>query len=448
MITLGVEPRPDDVVLEARDSRLRVTMSEAGLDLDLVPARMSAEELAACARLVELTRDPADVANPLADTITGRAISDDATEPTVRVTERPDDADTAAGPWSILPGADVEYVTKTANIREDLARLAPIVQLADASPDGESTRGDDDEVARHDQAEMDATLDQDLADWWNQDTDRPRVEVLGTVSIWGVGDQAVSPTPAMRKANKIVTERRPTFTHLAAFLALHPQGVTLEQVELVTGGISNDARYRITSLRNYLGTRPDGTPRIPLGKAGRPKADDPPHLYRIPDALVDAHLFRRLYQRAIRRGADGLPDLVDALGLVDGRPFTLAKDDPRWLWATEGEGLADQYTALIGDVAHLVVTRAVLDGDLPLARRACETWRACDPASEALADDDRLITLAEGHPDQAQQIAAELWTRNDDETGPTGPGERTQQILDAQDHAREQAPATTRPDDG
>ena len=448
VITLGVEPRPDDVVLAMQDGRLRIELLDAGLDLDLVPARLSADELAACARLVELTRDPADVANPLADTITGRTTADDATESTVRVTERPDDPDTAAGPWSILPGTDTEYVTRTANTREDLARLAPIVQPVEASPDDENTSGDGDGAARHDQADMDATLDQDLADWWNQDTDRPRIEVLGVVSMWGAGPEITDPTPTVRKAIKAVTEREPMFTHLAAFIALHPQGVTLEQVELVTGAVSNDVRYRITSLRHYLGNRPDGTSRIPHGKAGRPKADDPPHLYRIEDALIDAHLFRRLYQRAIRHGEDGLPDLVTALELVGGRPFTLAKDDPRWLWATENEGLADQYTALIGDVAHLVVTRAILDDDLALARRACETWRACDPASEALAADDRLTTLAEGHPDQARQIAAELWTRDDDETGPTGPSERTRQILEAHDdYAAERVVAMARPDE-
>jgi nucleoid-associated protein YgaU len=448
VITLGVEPRPDDVVLAMQGERLRIELPDAELDLNLVPAQMSGDELAACARLVELTRDPADVANPLADTITGRTTAEDATAPTTQVTERPDDPDTAAGPWSILPGTDTEYITKTANTREDLARLAPIVQLADASPDGESTSGAGNEDARHDQADMDATLDPDLADWWNQDTNRPRIEVLGAVSMWGAGPEITDPTPTVRKAIKTVTERQPMFTHLAAFIALHPQGVTLEQVELVTGAVSNDVRYRITSLRHYLGTQPDGTSRIPHGKAGRPKADDPPHLYRIEDALVDAHLFRRLYQRAIRRGADGLPDLVTALELVGGRPFTLAKDDPRWLWATESEGLADQYTALIGDVAHLVVTRAILDDDLALARRACETWRACDPASEALAADDRLTTLAEGHPDQARQIAAELWTRNDDETGPTGPSKRTQQILKAHDdYAAERVEATARPDE-
>ncbi|GAA4708035.1 LysM domain-containing protein [Promicromonospora umidemergens] len=448
VITLGVEPRPDDVVLAMLDGRLRIELPDAGLDLDLVPARISGEELAACARLVEVTRDPSDVANPLADTITGRAIADDATAPTVQVTERPDDPDTAAGPWSILPGTDVEYITRTANTREDLSRLAPVVQPADARPDGEGLSRVGDEVARHDQADMDAALDQDLADWWNQDTDRPRIEVLGAVSMWGAGPAITDPTPTVRKAIKAVTERESMFTHLAAFIALHPRGVTLEQVELVTGAVSNDVRYRITSLRHYLGTRPDGTSRIPHGKAGRPKADDPPHLYRIENALVDAHLFRRLYQRAIRRGADGLPDLVTALELVGGRPFTLAKDDPRWLWAAESEGLADQYTALIGDVAHLVVTRAILDGDLALARRACETWRACDPASEALAADDRLTTLAEGHPDQARQIAAELWTRNDDETGPTGPSERTQRITEAHDgYAAERVEATARPDE-
>ncbi|MEU4360324.1 hypothetical protein [Promicromonospora sp. NPDC023987] len=433
IVTLGVAPRPDDIVLAIQDGRLRVEVPEAGLALDLVPVAMSAEELADCGRLVELTRDTADVANPLADAIAGRAPLADDLKPAIQVTHRPDDPETPGGPGSILPGADAEYLTKTANTAEDLARLAPIVQPAVAEPAAQPANGDRDEPAR-DQATTDATLDQDLADWWNQDTPRPRIEVLGPVSMWGAGPTITNPKPSVDQAVKAVAERRPMFVLLAAFIAMHPQGVTLEQIELVNGGYANDARFRITTLRAYFGDRPNGGPFIPLGKPGRPKADAPPRRHRIEGALVDAHLFRRLYQRAIQRGADGLPDLVAALELVSGRPFTLPKDDPRWLWATGDEGLADQYTALIGDVAHLVITRAILDKDLPLARRACQTWRACDPASEALAADDRLVTLAEGHPDQAQQIAAELWTRNDDETGPTGPGERTLQILDAHDH--------------
>ena len=435
VVALGGQPGPDDVVPVLYEGRLRIDAPHAGLDLNLVPARMSAAELDACARIVQITRDPADVANPLTD-----AVAD--TEPAVHVVGRPDDPDTPAGPASILPAADVDYTSQTANTREDLARLAPVVQ-----PHTSGRRGDGVDQADLDQTDPDPTLDDELAAWWNQDTDRPRVEVLGGVSMWGIGDRAPDLTPALLKAIKMVTDRRPTFTLLMAFLALHPQGVTLEQVELVTGLVGNDARSRITSLRGYLGVRTDGTARISLGKSGRPKADDPPHLYVLEDALVDADLFRRLYQRAIRRGADGLTDLVTALELVNGRPFTLPKDDPRWLWATDGEGLAAQYTALIGDAAHLVITRAVLDGDLALARRACETWRACDPSSEALAGDDRLVTLAEGHPDQAQQIAAELWTRNDDETGPTEPSERTQQILAAHHEAAPQDSARARSED-
>ncbi|MCF4121150.1 hypothetical protein L1785_09155 [Antribacter sp. KLBMP9083] len=110
-------------------------------------------------------------------------------------------------------------------------------------------------------------------------------------------------------------------------------------------------------------------------------------------------------------------------------PFTIPEEKhDQWLWAVHGERLADQYTGLVGDIAHLVITHALRGRDLPLARRACETWRAADPGCEALAKDQALLEVADDHPEKAKEIAEELWTRFDDEIAPTEPGARSAAI--------------------
>lgn len=417
VLIVGGTPAPGDVELRIEAGRLHID----ALGLDLGASQMSAAELQACASIVAFTRNPADVPNPLVERATGRLrlatrkMSGDgpdgpSPEPAavvVETGERPADVATPAGEGSLLPEADAAYLAHTANTREDLARLAPVTTRPPAGRDDVG------------QADRDPTLDQDLADWTDPACRRPRVEVLGKVTMWGPG------------TGSAVANRRPAFTMLAAFLALHPEGVTLEQVSEVLNSLDGDARSRLAILRGYLGDLPDGTPRLGKGAAGRPRKNGtrPRHLYRIEGLLLDADLLRRLYERAVRRGAQGMNDLVSALELVRGTPFTIPEDKyHQWQWALHGEHLADQYAALVGDVAHLVITHALRNHDLPLARRACETWRAADPGCEALAKDQALLEVADDHPEKAKEIADELWTRFDDELAPTEPGARTAAI--------------------
>lgn len=431
VLVVGGTPAPGDIELRIEAGHLHID----ALDIDLAASQMSAAELQACANIVAFTRNPADVPNPLVERATGRLrpspretsseTTDGASpEPSVAVetvvesVERPADVDTPAGGGSLLPEADAAYLAHTANTRADLARLAPV---ATRPPKG--SQGD---VG---QADPDPTLDQDLADWHDRTCRRPRVEVLGKVTMWGPG------------TGSAVANRRPAFTMLAAFLALHPEGVTLDHVSQVLNSLDGDARSRLALLRGYLGDLPDGTPRLGKGAAGRPRKSGtrPRHLYRIDGVLVDADLLRRLYERAIRRGAHGMSDLIAALELVRGAPFTIPEEKyHQWLWALHGEHLADQYTALVGDIAHLVITHALRNRDLPLARRACHTWHSADPGSEALAKDHALLEVADDHPDKAKEIADELWTRFDDEIAPTEPGARSA-VIDAAHTAAKKA---------
>lgn len=102
--------------------------------------------------------------------------------------------------------------------------------------------------------------------------------------------------------------------------------------------------------------------------------------------LVDADLFLRLKARAYRHGSAGLNRLVATLRLVRGRPFTLAKPNTRWLWATEGEHRVAIFTDAIVDAEQLAIARAVLSNDLDLARETYLIGSAVDLVGEVLKD--------------------------------------------------------------
>ena len=112
-----------------------------------------------------------DITNPVTRTFTGQALVEERTP--IRTAERPADASAAAGDDSLLPEPDDVYTTSTANTREDLARLAPVV----SRPDDAIGAGPD----------PDASLDDDLADWYGPACQCPRLELLGPVTLWGPG---------------------------------------------------------------------------------------------------------------------------------------------------------------------------------------------------------------------------------------------------------------------
>ena len=104
-------------------------------------------------------------------------------------------------------------------------------------------------------------------------------------------------------------------------------------------------------------------------------------VYQVQDLLVDADLFRRLRVRGQARGADGLPDLIRALDLVQGPPFSQLRPDA-WTWLYDGDRLDHHLTCAIVDVAHLVITHALHEGDNDTARRSAETAVLAAPFEE------------------------------------------------------------------
>lgn len=401
-----------------RDGKVEIP----ALGLVLVAVHLSPEEFESAVNVAIAVRDTTDAPIPVNPDARGwAAFVDHAGGPRSELTEvRPADETVPAGPRSLLPASDAEYLAKTANTREDLERLAPVVP----APAQAGQRDEASDIVGHDD-DLDPTLDADLADWADKACPRPRVAVLGPVKTWGAGSIAAA------------SQRKAAVTAIFTFLALHPEGVIAAQVGAAIGCEPSYARTLIGNLRDWLGQRPDGGEWISKGNAGRPVTGQPPHRFRIDGCLVDADLFVRLRARAQRRGADGLPDLVTALRLARGRPMTLPERHARWHWATLHEHHNSILTAAVADVAHLVITRAVLDGDLDLAHEAHRIGTLADPIGELLKNDLVLIHFAEKNREEAQAIAARLWERIWDQN-PLGE-DRTAAVLERADTARDPA---------
>lgn len=242
-----------------------------------------------------------------------------------------------------------------------------------------------------DLAPRDRTLDADLADW-HAATGRPRVRLLGTITV----DRTAGDAPRRNTAR---------LTDLAAYLACHPEGVTREDLgrDVFPPGSSDAAqRNLVAELRRWFGTdAQDG--------AYLPRVVDPQDRYTLRGVLLDAQLFRRLRLRGLTRGAAGIEDLWAALTLVTGEPLNHAAlgygwlaDDPIWL----------TYPAMAADTAHLLASHHLAAG---------ERGRAIDAATAGLlagGDDQLMLDLiaahdAQGRPSKAPAVIGRLLAQHE-----------------------------------
>ncbi|MDI4659417.1 hypothetical protein, partial [Xanthobacter autotrophicus] len=115
----------------------------------------------------------------------------------------------------------------------------------------------------------------------------------------------------------------------------------------------------------------------------------------LPDVLVDAELLRRLRLRAHANGPDGIEDLVTALRLVEGEPFSHLRRNG-YGWLTEGDRLDFHLGAAIADIGHLVVTHALQALDLDLARWAAQTTVKGNPHADT-AQLDLIAVMSANH---------------------------------------------------
>ncbi|WP_188421943.1 LysM peptidoglycan-binding domain-containing protein [Nocardioides daphniae] len=387
-----------DVILDLTgDGRLRVP----SLNLDLAAAGLTADEAAACASLVNLTRDitptPVPRAEPsaplgaLADQ--AGALIEDVTDP------RPPGE---AGPTSLLPEEAQRYEAVAATTAADIEQLAPRVP----------------EETRRKVLETDPQLDEDLAAWLDPHSPLPKLHLLGPVTF-----------AAPAEAPHSVQERRAYYTELIAFLALHPSGVSSRQICEAFGVSASRARTDVGHLRRWLGTSArTGEDHLPKATTAPAHTDRGTSGYQLHDVLVDFDLFRRLRARGQARGCEGMTDLVTALDLVTGEPFTALRR-AGWTWLLDDERLHETATLAVVDVSHVVVTDALSRGDIAGARRAAEIGCLAAPYDEICRLDLAKVAETDGHETLAGRILREhVFDRSDDYLAPVDLSERTEAV--------------------
>lgn len=394
LVTVGEEPSPPYVAVHlSAEGRLRIP----SLDLDLASAGLTATEAEACAALIDLTTEAHVVPVPRSGdegtlTDSAGALVDELTEP------RPEDQ--PAGTSSLLPLDTHVYADRAATTVDDVETLAP-----NATPEAGS--------AVH---AADPDLDEDLARWDSPVPVAPKVTLLGPVTVRTLGDAAAT------------AHRRPYYVEFLAYLALHPNGVTAEKIAEDLGIRPQKARSDLSIIRKWLGQSRSGKPFLP--RAQQTHQDGVPATYALDGVLCDLDLFRRLRARGQSRGAEGIDDLVSALHLVSGEPFTDLRKDG-WGWLLEGDRLDHIMTAAIVDVGHIVTTHALAEGDVELADFASHAARAASPYDEVATLDRVAVERALGNEATAETLmSAEVLSRSDDDRGPIEIPPRTSRIHD------------------
>ncbi|MFI1725998.1 BTAD domain-containing putative transcriptional regulator [Streptomyces sp. NPDC020489] len=209
-----------------------------------------------------------------------------------------------------------------------------------------------------------------------------------------------------------------------ALLLLHREGVHPRVLSsaLWPRGVTDDVREALLDrLRTWLGTDPDGSPRLTTDATGR--------LTLAKSVVSDLDVLRSLYHEATQgRGVDSRVVrgrlLTDALVLVRG-PLLADRPEGRYRWLTH-EIVDAQLPLLVADIGlalsefHLVKDRA---------EKAIEALGAAlnsAPADERLWHELLRATHATGDAARLQALAADLVARS----GSRGLPPRTEALLD------------------
>jgi nucleoid-associated protein YgaU len=395
LIDLAGEPRPTDTHLHlATNGRLTCP----SLGLHVAAAGLSEDEARACALLLDLTLDSQNVPVPQATDPTATAdrsgaLVDELTQ------SRPEEG--PAGDSSLLPLEAHVYADAAAATVEDIETLAPV-----AAPEAEAVVADED-----------PRLDEDLARWESPTLTSTKLTLLGPVGARTTGDA------------KTTAARRPFYVELLAYLVLHPQGSTADDLAEAFGITRERARVSMSNLRRWLGADPN-TKKPYLPDAKQTHTSGALAAYKIEGVLCDVDLFRRLRARAQSKGAAGMDDLISALRLVTGEPFSRLHDR-HWSWLLEGERWDHIMTSAIVDVGHIVSAHALANHDSALALWAARTTYAAAPFDEVAQLDVIQAVAASGDDEQARkQLAERVFNRSDDDQPPIELPQRTAEIVE------------------
>ncbi|SHN19304.1 hypothetical protein SAMN05443668_103563 [Cryptosporangium aurantiacum] len=253
----------------------------------------------------------------------------------------------------------------------------------------------------------DDTLDGDLAAWLGADPTRPRIGILGPVSLEAPGTQP--------------RQRQRFHAEVAVYLAgCGSRGATPDRLDdaLWPNRVIEPAarRVAITRTRTWLGKAPGGEKWLPELDSER--------RYRLRDGyLLDWHLFRRLRARAEGKGPDGVADLRAALSLVRGAPlagadvaFSSNARNP-YPWLTTSDLAPMHLVSAIVDTAHHLVDFCLAAGDLREARWAADqAWVAdVDRDSDIPWRDHLRIAAAAGNEAELEHLLGSLMSEREAE---------------------------------
>jgi hypothetical protein len=253
----------------------------------------------------------------------------------------------------------------------------------------------------------DPALDADLRAWTDADPDRPRVAILGPVTVEAPGQPP--------------SERLRFYAEIIVYLTVRgARGATTDQFdEAMWPGQPVKAasrRVAVARARRWLGDNSDGDAWLPDATADR--------RYRVRDGvLLDWHLFRRLRSRGESRGPAGASDLQQALALVRGAPlagadiaYSTAARNP-YVWLPTSEIQPHHLASAVVDTAHRLVELCLDGGDVVGARWAVDqAWLADPDRSSDIAWRDLLrVAAAEGNAAELDQLLGDLMRARDAE---------------------------------
>jgi len=359
LVVLDDQPGPDGGVSLTMTSDGRLQLHDA--DLDLVAPQLSNADAAGCASLVAQGReedaDACDARNGFSSRFAQAGRTQQVTPALHHGVEEGatngtslGDPETPATPLHRSGRADIGFVdgveVQWSPSRHGLPSVAP------AAPG--ALQG----------------LDADVRVWAAQSCDLPRLTLLGPVGA--------------RAHGTAIARRMPYYVELLTFLALRPHGSTPEEVADAFSITTARARNDVKIIRDWLGVNPrTGRKHLPDARNNAAARARGIGVYQVEGLLVDLDLFRQLRARGESRGASGLTDLQQALGLVSGQPFDKLRPGG-WTWMYEGDRIDQHAVRGIVDVAHRVARESLRTGDRAAARAAAEAAALAAPYEDAV----------------------------------------------------------------
>ncbi|MFJ5557548.1 BTAD domain-containing putative transcriptional regulator [Streptomyces sp. NPDC093250] len=219
-------------------------------------------------------------------------------------------------------------------------------------------------------------------------------------------------------------ERSALLHEALALLLLHREGVHPRVLSsaLWPRGVTDDVREALLErLRAWLGTDPDGTPRLGTDATGR--------LTLAPSVVSDLDVLRSLYHEATQgKGVDSRAVrgrlLTDALVLVRG-PLLADRPEGRYRWLTH-EIVDAQLPLLVADTGLALSAFHMEKNRAEKAIEAIEAALRTAPSDERLWNELLRATHALDDPGRLTALAADLVGRS----GARGLPARTEALLD------------------